>query len=158
MKIVVMSDTHLERIDQACKDLCAQYCETADLVVHLGDITRPAVLDYLGQYPLEAVAGNMDDEAVLERLPVKKVILVGGFRIGLIHGWGSPQGLRQKLRGQFNDVDAILYGHTHEPAISRENGLLWFNPGSVTMGRGGFKSSIGLLEIGETIKPGIIEL
>ena len=158
MKIVVMSDTHLEVIDQGFEDLCARFCESADLVIHLGDFTRAGVLDFLERYPLEAVVGNMDDEAVLDRLPVKKVIRAGAFRIALIHGWGSAQGLRPKLREQFDDVDAILYGHTHEPLVSRENGLLWFNPGSVTMGRGSIKRSIGLLEVGETIEPAIIEL
>jgi uncharacterized protein len=158
MNIVVMSDTHLDGITQDFKDLCAQFCERADMVIHLGDWTRASLLDFMEQYPLEAVAGNMDEEPVLDRLPVKKVVEAGPFRIGIIHGWGSAHGLKRKLAEQFRGVDAILFGHTHEPYICRENGLLWFNPGSVYAGRGPCRRSLGVIEIGDRIEASIVTL
>ena len=122
------------------KAICEQYCRDADMVIHLGDWTRSAILDYLEQYPLQAVAGNMDDYSVHSRLPVKKVIQVNGFRIGMIHGWGSARDLRNRLKTQFADVHAIFFGHTHQPLQSEENGLFWFNPGSVFTGAGRFEA------------------
>ena len=61
MKIVVMSDTHLSQTTNEFKTLCSELCDDADMVIHLGDWDKVGILDYLEQYPLEAVAGNMDD-------------------------------------------------------------------------------------------------
>jgi putative phosphoesterase len=158
IKIVVMSDTHVEAATEEFRFLCSRYCEDAAMVIHLGDWERVGVLNYLERYPLEAVSGNMDDYAIKQRLPAQKVVKVGRFRLGLSHGWGPPQGIRKRVSGQFDQVDAILFGHTHEPMIARESGLFWFNPGSVFHGRGSCPASIGLLKIQDRIEGEIIEL
>jgi uncharacterized protein len=156
MKLVVMSDTHLSRVTNEFMAICEQYCQGADVVVHLGDLTRSVILDYLEQYPLQAVAGNMDDHSVHNRLPVKKVLQVGAFRIGLIHGWGAAGDLRKRLRTQFTDVNAIFFGHTHQPIEIEEDGLLWFNPGSVFSGRGQSRGSLGVVHVEEQLRGEII--
>ncbi len=158
MKIVVMSDTHLARINDDFKALCSQYCESADLVVHLGDWEKVEILNYLDQYPLEAVAGNMDDHAIHQQLPTKKTFRAGDFRIGIIHGWGSPGGIRQRITAEVERVDAILFGHTHQPLLIHDNGLLWFNPGSVYHGRGVSKRTIGILQIQDRIEAEIVQI
>ncbi len=158
MKIVVMSDTHLDRVTDGFESICAEYCEGADMVIHLGDWSRSTVLDYLEQYPLEAVSGNMDDCAIRDRLPAKKVLQVKGFRLGIIHGWGSPVGMRHRLYDEFRSVDAILFGHTHQAVTAEEMGIRWFNPGSVTMGRGELPRSLGILSIEDRIRWEIIPL
>lgn len=155
---MVMSDTHLNHPTEEFREICNRYCDQADLVIHLGDWARSTILDYLEGYSLQAVAGNMDDHAILQRLPAKKVIRTGKYRLGIIHGWGSSRDLRQRLAGEFEDVDAILYGHSHLPYVQRENGLLWFNPGSVFMGRGDLPGSIGILHADEELWGEIIPL
>jgi len=155
---VVMSDTHLNHPTEEFREICSRYCDQADLVIHLGDWARSTILDYLEGYSLQAVAGNMDDHAILQRLPAKKVIRTGKYRLGIIHGWGSSRDLRQRLAREFEDVDAILYGHSHLPYVQRENGLLWFNPGSVFMGRGDLPGSIGILHADEELWGEIIPL
>lgn len=158
MRIVVMSDTHLNHPTEEFREICSRYCDQADMVIHLGDWARSTILDYLEGYSLQAVAGNMDDHAILQRLPAKKVIRTGKYRLGIIHGWGSSRDLRQRLAREFEDVDAILYGHSHLPYVQRENGLLWFNPGSVFMGRGDLPGSIGILHADEELWGEIIPL
>lgn len=159
MRIVVMSDTHLTRVTDEFKALCSEYCDSADMLIHLGDWERVELLNYLEQYPLEAVAGNMDDHLIRERLPAKKVIMAGNFRIGIIHGWGPPADIRQRISQEFTTgVDAILFGHTHQPILIREDGVLWFNPGSVFLGRGFSRKSIGVLEIRENIEAEILKI
>jgi hypothetical protein len=158
MRIVVMSDTHLNHPTEEFREICRRYCDQADLVIHLGDWARSSILDYLEGYPLQAVAGNMDDHAILQRLPAKQVVRTGKFRLGIIHGWGSSRDLRPRLAREFEDVDAILYGHSHLPYVHRENGLLWFNPGSVFMGRGDLPGSIGILHADEELWGEIIPL
>lgn len=158
MKIVVMSDTHLNVPTEGFVSICRTHCTGADMVVHLGDWERSSILDFMEQYPLEAVAGNMDDQLIKSRLPVTKVIRAGRHRLGLVHGWGSPTGLRDRLRNEFKDVDCILFGHTHQPFEKHEDGIFWFNPGSVTLGRGSLSGSLGILRIQEHIQSEIIAL
>lgn len=158
MRIVVMSDTHLERVNDAFADICTRYCKGADMVIHLGDWSKGPVLDFLQQYPLEAVSGNSDDPVLWDRLPMKKVIRVMDFRIGITHGWGSVHDIRRKLSNEFERVDAVLFGHTHQPIISREKGILWFNPGSVFHGRNGAGCSLGILHVKGELRGEIIPL
>lgn len=158
MRIVVMSDTHLHHPTEALRRICERYCDPADLVIHLGDWARSSILDFMEQYPLEAVAGNMDDHAIGLRLPAKKLIRVGKFRLGIIHGWGSGRNLRPRLAAEFGNVDAVLYGHTHIPQVEREDGVLWFNPGSVFLGRGDLPGSLGILHANEELWGEIIAL
>lgn len=158
MKIVVMSDTHLTRTTDPFMALCKRFCDDADLVIHLGDWERVELLGFLERYPLEAVAGNMDDYFIRDKLPLKKIIKVGNFRLGLIHGWGAPSGIQQRIAQMITGVDAVLFGHTHQPLMVMENGVLWFNPGSVFMGRGASRNTVGVLRIGDRIEPEIVQL
>lgn len=153
-----MSDTHLNYPTDEFRMICDRYCVQADLVIHLGDWVRGTILDYLESFPLEAVTGNMDDYNIQHRLPAKKIIRVGKHRIGMAHGWGSGNDVRRRLAQEFDSVDAILYGHTHLPYVMRESGLLWFNPGSVFLGRGDHPRSIGILHGGEELEGEIIPL
>ena len=128
MKIVVMSDTHLRVLTEEFVKVCRTHCSDASMVIHLGDWERAPILDFMEQYPLEAVAGNMDDGVIQARLPSTRVVRAGDFRLGIIHGWGSPTGLRSRVRNEFAEVDGILFGHTHQPLLEEEGGLFWFNP------------------------------
>ena len=136
MKIVVLSDTHLQEVTPGLEALCERYAEGADLVVHCGDLVSFAVLDYLSRWPLEAVSGNSDHQTVRERLPGTRVIRAAGRRIGVAHGWGSPQDIRGRLSREFPGCEAVLFGHTHTPLCEREGGVLWVNPGSPCAPRG----------------------
>ena len=158
MKIVVMSDTHLNHATEELEKICTRFCDGADLVIHLGDWARGGVLEFMETYPLEAVCGNMDDHAIRERLPSKKVIRVGGFRIGMAHGWGSGHDLSRRITAEFQDVDAVLFGHTHQPLVKQDNGMLLFNPGSVFLGRGRHAQTLGILHVEEDIEGEIVVL
>lgn len=153
-----MSDTHLTETTDEFKALCSQFCDEADMVIHLGDWEKVDILDYMERYPLEAVAGNMDHYSIRERLPARKIVKVGTFSLGIAHGWGPHAGVRERLEQEFTGVDAILFGHTHQPLIFREDGLLWFNPGSVFHGRGALQRSIGILRIRDKIDAEVIRI
>lgn len=158
MKIVVLSDTHLDHVTDELESVCGRYCADADLVIHLGDWVGGAVLDYLEQFPLEGVAGNMDNHVIRHRLPAKKVIQVGGYRIGLIHGWGSGFGLQARIRDEFSNVDAICFGHSHQALQEVEGGLFWLNPGSLFMGRGKSARTLGILYAEDSLRAEIVTL
>ncbi|GKY98489.1 hypothetical protein MPSEU_000806200 [Mayamaea pseudoterrestris] len=83
------------------------------------------------------VSGNYDDAQTSgASFPETRVIQVGSFRIGLVHGhqllpWGSQEAaamMRRKL-----GVDILVTGHTHKNEISiRDETHMYINPGSIT--------------------------
>jgi len=129
------------------------------MVLHAGDLTRITILDAFSDKEVIAVCGNMDHYDVTQKLPAKEIVTVNNYRIGLIHGWGSPKGLEDRIVGDFQDVDAIVYGHTHKAANHMKNGILMFNPGAFSgtfiFGR---NRSVGLLTVGDGIRGTIVNL
>ncbi|MDD2670766.1 MAG: metallophosphoesterase family protein [Syntrophales bacterium] len=148
MKIGVVSDTHLKGYDERLKRIADKYFADAGLILHAGDLVDLRVLDAFSGREVRAVHGNMDPGETRGALPEKTVVEAGGFRIGLIHGWGSPFGLGRKLRKEFADIDCLVYGHSHYPD-NRRDGILYFNPGSAAGNLMWTGKTIGMLEIGE---------
>ena len=158
MKIGVLSDTHLKQTTKEFKSLFNNHFKDVDLILHAGDMVSLPVYEFLQQWPVEAVQGNMDDWNLKSLLPIKKTFSLESFHIGLIHGWGSAGGLEDRIAPEFSRIDCLVYGHSHKPANHWVDGVLFFNPGSAS-GIGFFgKSTIGMLHIDQEIKGEIIEL
>lgn len=158
MKIGVLSDTHLKEPDSDFKRIIELHFRDVEKIIHLGDFVSRSVAEYLsGLNELVAVCGNMDPVEIQKLYPKKRVITLGKFRLGLIHGWGSPFGIEARVKDEFDEIDAIIYGHTHTPANHLDKGIYFFNPGSLTRS---FiqKCTIGILNIGEKIEGQIVEL
>lgn len=67
--------------------------------------------------------------------PEQKVVTVGQFKIGLIHGhqvipWGDMASLAL-LQRQL-DVDILISGHTHKFEAFENENKFYINPGSAT--------------------------
>lgn len=148
MKIGVISDTHIPRQAKELPKAVFEHFKGADLILHAGDLTILRVLDELRQITpnIEAVVGNMDEET---GLPVKKLINAGGLKIGLMHGWGTPVGLRSRIWNEFKDdaPNVVVFGHTHQPEKSTIHDVLFLNPGSPTDKIFTSVNSIALLNI-----------
>lgn len=170
MKLGVISDTHLAAdgirkvaaqiiqkvsIDaEELKVMLDPHFKGVSAIIHAGDLVDLSVLDMLGSFgKVYAVAGNMDPAPVRSLVPEKLVLELGKFRIGLIHGWGSPHGLSEKVRSQFpgEKLDCIVFGHSHQAYDRVEEGILMFNPGSPTDRRFALRRSIGILHLEEKI-------
>lgn len=156
-RIGVLSDTHLRRQDAAQAARVMEQFRGVDLILHAGDLTDLAVLDYLEAPEVIAVAGNMDGPLVNSELPVKRIISVEGKKIGLIHGWGAPMGLVGRVAREFQGVDAVVFGHSHRPTNLVKDGVLYFNPGSAGRGLIG-SGTVGLLTVDQDITGEIIKL
>jgi hypothetical protein len=126
--------------------------------LHAGDLVDLRVLDIFAGIEVKAVSGNMDNMPVKDKLPEQLIFEIKGFKIGLIHGWGSPLGIEGKLLAKLGDVNCVVYGHTHKPANYKENGILFFNPGSAVDKRFADTRTIGILEIDKEIKGRIISI
>ena len=118
--IGAISDTHGLLRPQALAALAG-----CDPIIHAGDVGSPDVLARLGALaPVHAVRGNVDHGAWSANLPVTQRIEIDGFRIYVLH-------ILAELDPQAADnVDAVIYGHSHQPKIETKNGTLFFNPGS----------------------------
>jgi hypothetical protein len=151
LRIGVLSDTHIssfENIPQKIIDSLS----TVDLIIHAGDFTTVEVLRGLQQLgEVKAVQGNMDSAELKSTLPVKEIIEVGNKRIGITHGWGSPWRIEHKVREMFDQdqVDVIVYGHSHHSQNKLIDNILFFNPGKAT-------NSFGILTIEEEVRGEII--
>ena len=157
MRIGVVSDTHMSRMEPAYEAALAERFAGVDMILHAGDLTGLAVLDGLVAPQVHAVCGNMDDYLVATSLPPKRTITVEGYRIGLIHGWGAPNGLEKRVLAEFEDVDCVVYGHSHRPYNHQHKGVLLFNPGTAQPGyRGG--ATLGILSVDNGLKGEIISL
>jgi len=158
VKIGVISDTHVSRIAELPPELVAALKQMG-MVVHLGDFTGLQLVEdlrRLGRF--RGVRGNMDLPFLRLTLPEVDILEVGGKRIGLIHGWGAPTGLEERVRERFDKMDAILYGHSHIPKSEVKDGTLLFNPGSATGKYPAPYKSYGILTIDEDIRAEIIRL
>jgi len=131
-QILVLSDTHVRTIQELPKEVL-QAIKEADWVVHCGDYVSVAVVKKLRRLTRHFVGvyGNTDPGDVRLRLPPEVILDFEGRRIAVIHPyWGEhPDGLEEELVTRFPDVDAILFGHTHESCNKVMNGILLLNPG-----------------------------
>jgi putative phosphoesterase len=151
MRIGVLSDTHVRSVTDVPQQILAALAEV-DLIVHSGDFVAKGVLDGLKQLgEVRAVRGNMDSEELKRLLPEKDLLTIEGKRIGIIHGWGAPFGIEDRVRGKFDDVDIIIFGHSHHARNELKDGVLFFNPGRA-------QDSFGILTIDEEARGEIIKL
>jgi uncharacterized protein len=139
---------------------CLRELERADLILHGGDVVTASVLQELEALaPVEAVYGNMDEPALREALPERRVVEVEGARIGLVHIAGPSVGREERLSSWFPGCDAVIYGHTHVPQVEQHRGAWILNPGSPTERRRAPQRSMLVLEIaGTRLEPRLIAL
>lgn len=155
MKVGVLSDTHIPKRAGGLPEEVIQAFRNVDHIIHAGDITSPKVLSELECLAsVTAVSGNVDPEPLQETLGSKKITTLSGYRIGITHGHGSGGKTLERAMKCFekDDVDCIIFGHSHIPFCEYINGILMFNPGSPTDKRRNELYSFGILELGEEIK------
>lgn len=155
MRVGVVSDTHIFRARKALPQILIDEFSKVDLILHLGDWMVMEVYDQLARLaPVDGIAGNNDGIDIIERFGESKILTLEGKRVGLIHGHtpysrkGTDGNALLAFEGQ--NVDVILFGHSHQPLLRYENGILLFNPGSPTDKRREKRYSFGILDITES--------
>jgi putative phosphoesterase len=108
---------------------------------------------------VEAVAGNMDDEALQSALPKRRELEVEGVRIGMVHDAGPRAGREERLAAAFPECAAVVYGHTHVPQLERHGAVWIVNPGSPTERRSAPGHSMALMRVADgALEPRLIRL
>ncbi len=133
-RAAVFSDTHgnNEPMLQAAKKA------GADLLIHLGDHDRDAVLlknEHL-DIPVYSVCGNCDYAPIA---PDKLSIEIGPIKAFLTHGHlynVSPWYLDSLIyAAEEQEARLVLFGHTHQAVWKTVGGITIINPGTAGRGR-----------------------
>ncbi len=154
MEIIVLSDTHIPKRAKQLPETVKDACKQADLIIHAGDWQTEQVYNEIKSYgDLVGVTGNVDSPELKRLLNRKEIVSVEGFRIGIVHGHGKGGTTESRAAAAFapDEVDCIVFGHSHIPVLNKRDGILLFNPGSPTDKRRQKQYSFGLITIGETI-------
>lgn len=148
--IAVIADTHLPRGKRRLPDECVRRIAAADAVIHAGDFSTAAAYEEIAAIgpPLHAVHGNVDDAELRERLPERATVELSGARIAVIHDAGPARGRLERMRREFPNADALVFGHSHLPLHERAPGFQIFNPGSPTERRRAPTHTMGVVTIG----------
>lgn len=132
--MLVLADTHLTAatLERLPAEVWAM-ADSADVILHAGDVVDAAVLDALGsRAPVLAVLGN-NDHTLQEILPETVEHDVGGLRLAMVHDAGPTADRGRRLARRFPDADVVVFGHSHDPLLEgADGGPLMVNPGSPT--------------------------
>jgi len=147
--IGVISDTHFQELLFKLPEQLARVWGPVDMILHAGDVGELSVLDQLGQIaPVVAVHGNDEPPTNKRDLPEQQLLMLAGARVLLWHShypdpvveqanrkgqWG-PKLDRLAARAREAGAQALIYGHTHVPALNFHGGVMLFNPGALASG------------------------
>ncbi len=162
MLIGIISDTHIRipgyrnNLGQLCATVFPPQIRDAfhgvDLILHAGDIYTLPILDELEHIaPVLASEGDDDPFEIMNdrRVKWRQVLTVEGVTIWLAHQhevwyWDRLE----------KPPDVLVFGHSHEAALEKDNGMLRLNPGSPTFPS--YKPELGTVGL-LTIKSGKAE-
>ena len=146
----VISDTHGLLRPEAVSAL-----RGSDLIIHAGDVGKPEVLDELRRIaPTFVVRGNVDKGGWAAALPIMELVEVGGISFFVLHEIAQLD-LDPAVAG----YAAVVFGHSHVPAIEMRDGVLFLNPGSAGPRR--FKLPVTVARVavsGKRLRPEIVVL
>jgi len=135
VNVAVLSDTHgLLR-----REVVAEIQDCTH-IIHAGDIVKEADLDELRLYgSIFAVRGNNDlwQDGLRDLAHVLRFTIAGVSFLMTHDRYDVPRNL--------DDVQAVIYGHSHRYSEEWIDGRLWLNPGSC--GRSRFGSAVTMAKI-----------
>lgn len=113
-------------------------------ILHAGDVGSRAVLDALAKLaPVTAVRGNNDFGAWAEALADTADVDLAGARVHLLHDLA-----RLALDPAAAGFRAVIAGHSHRPAVTVRDGVLYLNPGSAGPRRFDLPLGVARLHVG----------
>ena len=145
--IGIISDTHIPHFKKLPVAIWEHFAGV-ELIIHAGDLSVLSVIKELEAIaPVVAVQGNVEEDEVIHTLPIKREIVVGHCRIGVVHILGDSYNRERIAPREFPNARCVVFGHSHIPWNQEHDGLLLFNPGSATDRRRQERCSIGMLHI-----------
>lgn len=122
MIIGLISDTHGLLREEVINNL-----KGCNLILHSGDIGKLDIIENLNKIAkTEAILGNIDKNIDNKTILNEKIIEVMGKRIYLLHDINKVSIDLKK-----ENIDIVVYGHSHKSNIYDKENILYINPGSV---------------------------
>jgi len=151
LRVALIADTHFHVPGVALPPRCAEQIRSADLLLHAGDLSIEETLEEIGHLgpPVRAVHGNVDSPQLHSLLPEELTVELGGVVISMLHDAGSAAGRLERMRARFPDADVVVFGHSHMPLDTEDDGFRIFNPGSPTQRRRSPSHTMGIAEIAD---------
>ena len=139
MRVGVISDTH-----GLLRPTAVQALQGAEHILHAGDVGDPEILEALRDIaPVTAIRGNIDQGGACANLPATELVELGGRSIYMLHDVKQLD-----LNPEAAGVAAVVFGHSHKPAIEWRRGVLFLNPGSAGPRRFQLPVTVAWLDIG----------
>lgn len=137
LRIGVISDTHGLLRPQAVEALAG--CRH---ILHAGDIGDDEILITLREIaPLTAIRGNVDRTGACASLPPTQAVELAGKLFYLVHAREDLD-----LNPQAASISAVIFGHSHQPEITWQSDVLFFNPGSAGPCRFRLPVTVGFID------------
>ena len=129
---VLVSDNHGDT--HALLELVSLYGEKGYTFLHCGDSESTSLAPIWTQ--MQTVKGNMDRDTTF---PDRRIVFLGGKKVLVTHG--HLQGVKQTFavlqkEAKEASVDIVCFGHTHIPYCKMHAGILYINPGSISLPKG----------------------
>jgi len=160
VKILVISDTH-NNLKNA-NIIIDKIKDKINLIIHLGDNIEDArILENKYDIDFEYIAGNCDcnydfsENCKIIKYNNKNIFITHGHRYNVKYELDTLYDKAVKKK-----ADIVLFGHTHEPSIEYIYDILFLNPGSLSLPRGKYECTYGVIDISENgvIEPSIMEI
>jgi len=147
MLIGLISDTHGLLREEAVEAL-----RGSALIVHAGDVGGMEILEKLREIaPVFAVKGNIDENS---RLPATAIVRAGDTVLYVLHDVKELD-----LDPAAAGFQIVVSGHSHKPARSDRNGVMYVNPGSAGPRRFHLPVTVAQLDLAmRPWKPELIDL
>jgi len=140
-RIGLISDTHGLLRKEAVEAL-----RGSELIIHAGDVGKPEILEELKKIaPVVAVRGNVDTEPWAQALPETAVAKAGSVLIYVLHDVKALD-----LNPAAAGFHIVVSGHSHKPAKTECDGVLYINPGSAGPRRFQLPVAVACLRLGGT--------
>jgi putative phosphoesterase len=136
--IGLISDTHGLLRPEATHGLAG-----VQRIIHAGDIGKPEVLEQLRAIaPVDAVRGNNDKGAWAADIPNHQTLEIGGVAIHVLHDVNELE-----VDPEAAGIQVVVAGHSHRPAVTKRDRILFVNPGSAGPRRFSLPVSIGFIQV-----------
>ena len=130
MELLIFSDSHGSASNMS-RALDRQI-KAPEAILFLGDGARDIDNLFVVDTPIWAVRGNCDYE---QMWPLEGLAAFDGTLFFYTHG--HEYGVKSTMSviadaARARGADVVLYGHTHYPILTAQDGVQFFNPGSLS--------------------------
>lgn len=146
MKMLIVSDNH--GWDSILTDLKRRYGGKVDALIHCGDSELTAEDPAVDGFTI--VRGNCDTE---DQFPNDILESVEDCRVFITHGhrYNIKMTLTNlAMKAKETGADFVFFGHSHTAGAEMADGVLYLNPGSISLPRGRREKTYAIVDVSKS--------